>query len=171
MTPARSFRGYQQGSSYPQMCSYQCEQSVTCHNTQLACCHDIDAGLTAVSGHPNAPLTPAGRRRLCERVDQGRPIAHVAAEAGISRRCLAKWYARWEAEGPDGLADRSSAPTTLPDRTAPMIEDLVEQLRRETKFGAARLAAVLKADHGIVVSSGWSEAVGCSTTLRPRLTS
>lgn len=52
-----------------------------------------------------------------------------------------------------------------------MIEDLVEQLRRETKFGAARLAAVLKADHGIVVSSGWSEAVGCSTTLRPRLTS
>lgn len=33
-----------------------------------------------------------------------------------------------------------------------MIEDLVEQLRRETKFGAARLAAVLKADHGIVVA-------------------
>lgn len=33
-----------------------------------------------------------------------------------------------------------------------MIEDLVEKLRRETKFGAARLAAVLKADHGIVVA-------------------
>lgn len=28
--------------------------------------------------HPNVPLTPEGRRRLCERVDGGRPIAHVA---------------------------------------------------------------------------------------------
>ena len=115
-------------------------------------CHDIDRTEATVSGHPNAPLTPAGRRRLCERIDQGRPIAHVAAEAGISRRCLAKWYARWQAGGEAGLADRSSAPTTSPDRTAPVVEDLVEQLRRETKFGAARLAAVLKADHGIVVA-------------------
>jgi hypothetical protein len=47
-------------------------------------------------GHPNAPLTPEGRQRLCERVDSGRPIAHVAAEAGISRRCLSKWYGRWQ---------------------------------------------------------------------------
>jgi hypothetical protein len=45
-----------------------------------------------VVSHPNSPLTPQGRRRLCERVDSGRPIAHVAAEAGISRQCLAKWY-------------------------------------------------------------------------------
>lgn len=102
--------------------------------------------------HPNAPLTPAGRRRLCERIDQGRPIAHVAAEAGISRRCLAKWYARWQADGEAGLADRSSAPKVSPDRTAPVVEDLIEELRRETKFGAARLAAVLKAEHGIVVA-------------------
>ncbi|WP_419993925.1 helix-turn-helix domain-containing protein [Streptomyces boninensis] len=26
-------------------------------------------------------------------------IAHVATEAGISRRCLAKWYARWRSHG------------------------------------------------------------------------
>ena len=32
--------------------------------------------------HRNAPLTPEGRRRLCERVDSGRPVSHVAAEAG-----------------------------------------------------------------------------------------
>ncbi|MCF3104843.1 hypothetical protein IPZ58_25090 [Streptomyces roseoverticillatus] len=30
---------------------------------------------------------------MCQQVDAGRLIAHVAAEAGISRRCLAKWYA------------------------------------------------------------------------------
>jgi hypothetical protein len=41
-------------------------------------------------GHRNAPLTPEGCLRLCLRIDAGRPIAQ-AAEAGISRRCLAKW--------------------------------------------------------------------------------
>jgi hypothetical protein len=91
-----------------------------------------------VVAHQNAPLTPAGRRRLCERVDSGRPIAHVAAEAGISRKCLAKWYARWQADGPVGLLDRTSAPDSSPGRTAADVEDLVEKLRRETKFGAAR---------------------------------
>ncbi|WP_160150459.1 helix-turn-helix domain-containing protein [Nonomuraea solani] len=55
-------------------------------------------------GHRNAPLTPEG----CLRIDAGRPIAHVAAEAGLSRRCLAKWYARWRAHGENGLLDPSS---------------------------------------------------------------
>ena len=39
-------------------------------------------------GTPMPPLTSEARRRLCERVDAGRPISHIAAEAGISRRCL-----------------------------------------------------------------------------------
>jgi transposase len=105
-----------------------------------------------VVAHQNAPLTPAGRRRLCERVDSGRPIAHVAAEAGISRKCLAKWYARWQADGPVGLLDRTSAPEHSPGRTAADVEDLVEKLRRETKFGAARLAAVLEQQHGVTLA-------------------
>ena len=33
--------------------------------------------------HANAPLTPAGRLRLVQRCEH-RPIAHVAAEAGLS---------------------------------------------------------------------------------------
>lgn len=44
--------------------------------------------------HRNAPLTPEGRRRLCERVDAGRAICHVVAEAGIARQTLGYWYAR-----------------------------------------------------------------------------
>ncbi|WP_168710604.1 leucine zipper domain-containing protein [Mycobacterium intracellulare] len=86
-----------------------------------------------MAGLPNAPLTPAGRRRLCERVDTGRPIAHVAAEACISRRCQLKWYARWIQSGPDGLRDQSSAPLNRPARTHTQIEQLVEQIRRATK--------------------------------------
>ncbi|MCX5054473.1 MULTISPECIES: IS481 family transposase [unclassified Streptomyces] len=105
-----------------------------------------------MAGHPNAPLTPEGRRRLCERVDAGRPIAHVAAEAGISRRCLAKWYARWRAHGENGLLDHSSRPNHSPTRTSEPLADLVEALRRQTKHGPARLAADLKRLHGVTVA-------------------
>jgi transposase InsO family protein len=105
-----------------------------------------------MAGHRNAPLTPEGRLRLCLRIDAGRPIAHVAAEAGISRRCLAKWYARWRAHGEDGLLDHSSRPVTSPARTAQDVADLVEVLRRQTKHGPARLAADLKRLHGITVA-------------------
>ena len=103
--------------------------------------------------HPNAPLTPAGRRRLCERIDTGLPIAHVAAEAGVSRRCVAKWYARWRHDGPAGLIDRSCAPNHSPRRTPPEIEDLLENLRRSTKYGPARLAAEMQRRYAITVAS------------------
>ncbi|MGW9133472.1 helix-turn-helix domain-containing protein [Streptomyces sp. NPDC055681] len=104
-----------------------------------------------MAGHLNAPLSPEGRRRLCD-VDTGRPIAHVAAEAGISRRCLAKWYARWPAHGENGLVDHSSRPVTSPARTAEGIADLVAALRRQTKYGPARLAVDLQRLHGITVA-------------------
>ncbi|MPY51062.1 helix-turn-helix domain-containing protein [Streptomyces sp. K1PN6] len=88
-----------------------------------------------MAGHPNAPLTREGRRRSCERVDAGRSVAHIAAEAGISRRCLAKWYARWRAHGESGLLDHSSRPATSPVRTTEDIADLVEALRRDPSTG------------------------------------
>lgn len=102
--------------------------------------------------HANAPLTPEGRLRLWLRVDAGRPIAHIAAEAGISRRCLAKWYARWRTHGEDGLLDHSSRPSASPTRTSEGIADLVEALRRQIKYGPARLAAELERLHAVTVA-------------------
>ncbi|WP_435799928.1 helix-turn-helix domain-containing protein [Streptomyces canus] len=58
-------------------------------------------------------------------MDAGRPIAHVAAEAGISRRCLAKWCARMRAYGENGLLGHSSRPATRPAAAA----------RRHTRVG------------------------------------
>lgn len=50
--------------------------------------------------HANAPLTPEGRRRLIERIIlDGRPISHVAAEAGVSRQRLSIWLHRFELLG------------------------------------------------------------------------
>lgn len=89
---------------------------------------------------------------MCLRVDAGRPIAHVAAGAGITSRCPAKWYARRRAHGEDGLLDHSSSPATSPARTPEDIADLVEALRRQTKHGPARLAADLQRLHGVTLA-------------------
>ncbi|MGW2964695.1 helix-turn-helix domain-containing protein [Streptomyces sp. NPDC001220] len=105
-----------------------------------------------MTGHLIAPLTPEGRRRLCERVDAGRPVAHVGAEAGNSRRRLAKWYARWRAHAEAGLVDHSSRPPTSPARPAEDVADLIEALRRQTEHGPARLAADPQRLHGITVA-------------------
>lgn len=53
--------------------------------------------------HANAPLSIEGRRRLVERC-RTRPIAHVAAEMGISRACASKWVNRYRRRGELGTA-------------------------------------------------------------------
>ncbi len=82
--------------------------------------------------HANAPLTPAGRLRLIQRC-QSRPIAHVAAEAGISRACLSKWKSHYDQLGETGLLDRSSAPHRSPTQIPPELVELIESWRREHK--------------------------------------
>ncbi|AXE86057.1 IS481 family transposase [Streptomyces sp. Go-475] len=93
--------------------------------------------------HRNARLTVHGRRLLVERVRAGRPVAHVAAEMGISRVTAHKWIRRWRAEGEPGLHDRPSRPKTTPHRTAPAVEARVCRLRQDRKLGPARLGPIL----------------------------
>ncbi|MCX4401858.1 MULTISPECIES: IS481 family transposase [unclassified Streptomyces] len=93
--------------------------------------------------HRNARLTVHGRRLLVERVCAGRPVAHVAAEMGISRATAHKWIRRWRAEGEPGLADRSSRPRTTPHRTAAAVEARVCRLRQDRKLGPARIGPIL----------------------------
>ncbi|MFI1151855.1 IS481 family transposase [Streptomyces sp. NPDC020817] len=93
--------------------------------------------------HRNARLTVHGRRILVERVLSGRPVAHVAAEMGISRPTAHKWVRRWRDEGDAGLADRSSRPRTTPHRTPATVEDHVCRLRTDRKLGPARIGPIL----------------------------
>jgi transposase-like protein len=91
--------------------------------------------------HRNARLTMHGRQELVHRVRVlGRPVAHVAKEMGISRRCAHKWVARFDAEGEAGLQDRSSRPHTSPSRTPARIERRVLKARREHRCDAVGLA-------------------------------
>jgi transposase InsO family protein len=100
--------------------------------------------------HANARLTIHGRKELIERVCCGRPVAHVAAEMGISRATAYKWWRRWRAEGDPGLWDRSSRPHRCPQRTPRAVERRIERLRRDTKLGPARIAGIVDM-HGSTV--------------------
>ena len=86
--------------------------------------------------HANARLTVHGRRMLVQRViEDGRPVAHVAKEMGISRQCAHRWIDRYRAQGEAGLADRSSRPRSCPHRTPAAVEDAVITMRREQRRG------------------------------------
>ena len=100
--------------------------------------------------HGNAPLSVEGRRRLVARC-QSRPIAHVAAEMGISRACASKWVNRFRQFGELGLHDRSSAPSRQPTATPAHVIEVIEAMRRDRKWSAARIAFELNA-RGVVVS-------------------
>ncbi len=56
--------------------------------------------------HSNARLTPVGRSILVQRIAAGRPVAHVAAEMGVSRQTAYRWWRRFTAEGSAGRIDR-----------------------------------------------------------------
>ena len=91
--------------------------------------------------HANARLNFHGRRLLVQRVrQQGRPIAHVARELGISRRCGSKWVKRYDAQGWAGLLERSSRPHHQPRRTSDELEAAVLQARLDDPAGPEVLA-------------------------------
>jgi transposase InsO family protein len=93
--------------------------------------------------HRNARLTPAGRLILVTRIAAGRPVAHVAKEMGVSRKCAALWRDRYEQFGLAGLEDGSSVPKRMPAKTAGIVEDLVVLARERLRLGPAELAAVV----------------------------
>ena len=93
--------------------------------------------------HANARLSPTGRRLLIDRIERAGWTAKAAAEAaGISERTARKWLARWRTEGDAGLADRSSAPKRVANRSDPQLEQAVAALRR-LRFSGPQIAELL----------------------------
>lgn len=102
---------------------------------------DFTHHLEVLVAHRNARLTVYGRLLLVRRVRvEGRPVAHVAKELGVSRQCAHRWVARFDAEGEAGLVERSSRPHTSPTRTPAKVERRVLAARRRYRCGPARLA-------------------------------
>ena len=91
--------------------------------------------------HGNARLAPHGRALICRRVlHEGWTVEEAAEAAGCSQRTCYRWLARYKAGEP--MTDRSSAPHSIPGRTSPEVEALIEQLRR-CRHTSTRIAAEL----------------------------
>ena len=81
--------------------------------------------------HGNAKLSVKGRELLVERIERaGWSLTQAAEAAGVSDRTARKWLARYRADGPDGLLDRSSAPSTVANRTDQRRIEVIAALRR-----------------------------------------
>ena len=91
--------------------------------------------------HPNAPLTPEGRRRMVACVlDQGWTIEATADRFQVDAKTVTKWRDRFSAEGDAGLLDRSSRPKSSPNATPPEVCDRIVELRRQHRWGADHIA-------------------------------
>jgi transposase InsO family protein len=85
--------------------------------------------------HKNARLTPIGRERIARQIESGQTPEAAARAAGVCPRTARKWWARFRAEGVEGLRDRSSRPKRLNRPTPQPVVERVEALRRQRWTG------------------------------------
>jgi transposase len=63
-------------------------------------------------------------------IGDGLSIRQVAEKVGVSRQTLHAWLARYEAEGLEGLKDRSHRPVRCPHQMSAEVEAMLLELRR-----------------------------------------
>src|SRR4051794_25868079 len=92
--------------------------------------------------HANAALSLNQRRRMVRRViEHGWSLAEAAAAAEVSERTCSKWVDRYRVEGEAGLADRSSAPRVVANRTEEQTVEGIAALR--LRFTGPEIAGLL----------------------------
>ena len=75
----------------------------------------------------------------------GETVVSVAARFGVSRKTVHQWLARYEADGLEGLADRSHRPRSSPLQMPAVVEvALVDLRRRHPSWGPRRLVYELR---------------------------
>lgn len=91
--------------------------------------------------HANAALTPRARLRLAELVvNDGWTYAAAAKMFMVAARTAKKWADRYLAEGPAGMADRSSRPHISPTKTPNATVRRIVALRWRKRLGPVQIA-------------------------------
>jgi transposase InsO family protein len=112
-----------------------------------------------VNVHKNARLTVEGRKLLIERI-KVMGLTAAAEAAGVSLRTARKWLGRFEQQGLDGLADRSSRPRRTRSTVDESIARSVEQLRR-LRMPMRRIAELV--GRSVSTVSRWLARLGLSS--------
>jgi transposase InsO family protein len=71
-------------------------------------------------------------------IADGLSVRQVAEKVGVSRQSLHAWLARYEAEGLEGLSDRSRRPRSCPHQMGAEVEAVVLELRRVHRYWGPR---------------------------------
>ena len=116
--------------------------------------------------HANARTCPKSRRLLVDGVGAGWSVMEAAEAAGITDRTARRWLARWRAEGPSGLLDRSSAPKRIPHKTSAERVSAICQLRQH-RLTAAEIAEQLSMALSTVSAVLLREGLGKRSRLEP----
>jgi transposase InsO family protein len=94
--------------------------------------------------HANAQLTPRARLRLARLIVESQWSYSTAAKMFmVSPRTARKWADRYRAEGPAGMADRSSRPHRSPTRTSEELKRQIVRLRWRNRLGPVQIAGQL----------------------------
>jgi len=108
--------------------------------------------------HANAALTPRARLRLARLiVDEGWSPPVAARMFMVSPVTAHKWAARLRAEGPAGMADRSSRPHSCPHRTPEHVKRRIVDLRWRHRLGPVQIGGRL----GVAPSTVHAVLVRC----------
>jgi transposase InsO family protein len=90
--------------------------------------------------HPNASLTPLGRRKMVRLViDDGWTIEAAADKFQVDAKTVTKWRNRFLDEGDEGLFDRSSRPKSSPNETPLECRRRIIELRKQRRWGASHI--------------------------------
>ena len=106
--------------------------------------------------HANAALTPRARLRLARLiVDDGWPVARAAERYDVSWPTAKRWAERYRAAGSAGMADRSSRPKHVANRTPQLVVRTIVHLRWKQRLGpvaiADRLGLAASTVHAVLV--------------------
>jgi transposase InsO family protein len=96
---------------------------------------------------------------VLEVVNQGRTVTEVAVRYGVARQTVHRWLRRYEADGLDGLEDRSHRPKGCPHQMPARVEASLVALRVvHPHWGPQRLAWELE-QRGIVDAAPSASAI------------
>jgi transposase InsO family protein len=94
-------------------------------------------------------------------IGDGRTVKEVAHDWEVCRQTLHRWLARYEAEGLEGLGDRSHRPEQCPHQMPTAIEVRVLEMRRNKPFWGARRIALELARKGVMPVPSESAVYRC----------
>src|SRR5712692_7763956 len=85
-------------------------------------------------------------------IAEGRTVTQVARDWDVARQTVHVWLERYEADGLEGLANRSHRPAHCPHQMPAAVEAQLLEMRRAKPFwGARRLALASRASTGTVI--------------------